>query len=1202
MPESDYSSQQPATVAAAIPESQSPSQGTQQSDNVQKKLSTKIIKMSMNGFKSFGKHTELLFGEDFNVVLGPNGSGKSNIIDSLCFVLGRSSSKSLRAEKSAHLIYNGGKTKQPAKTAEVSIVFDNSNKVFPLQEQEIKISRIVRQDGLSRYKINGVTRTRQEMTELLSHAKIDPDGYNIILQGDIVRLVEMSPIERRQIVEEIAGISVYEEKKQQAINELTKVDEKLNEADIILKEREGYLKDLRKDRDQALAYKEINDLIKTNKASVLKLSIDKKNSGLETLQNRTSKHKEELARFQERIKEIRDKITAKKERINEINTTIEQKGETEQAAIQKEIETIRIDIATLKTKTGSAQTELARIANRKIQLDQNIEEIQQKVNENKAKEGELAAQHETLSEQRTRIGSEIQSFRERNQLGSESGLDQKIDELDRKIEELQKELQSTREKQQNTIREKDKLEFQIQTIDSQIAKMKVLEDEHKAEIASLKQKKNDFKKILLELNEFLNTDSSMAGQVAELRQTLQSLQEEQAKLSVKQATIQESIAGNIAVKKILESKTLGTVHGTVSQLGSSSSKYSLALEIAAGQRINSVVVEDDKTAARCIKYLKENKFGVATFLPLNKIKGQQITADLKETAKTAGAIGFAVDLIEYEPQYNAVFSYVFGTTLVVDKLETARKIGIGKNKMVTIDGDLCEPSGAMIGGYRHQKSGAFKDHDLSAKIHLMAAKVSEHEQKMEELTAQRVQNEEQITKMRQQKAELEADIIKTEKSLNLNTSDTEASQTYKEELVAKQKETAKELSGIEDTVCEKTRELADLKIQKQQVRDQINQLRNPAVLAELSALETKQKELHEQLVAIETEQKTLAVQQKEVLLRDLDNIQKIKKDIDKEEKEFHTNIKNYEQTVKSQQKTLAEKEKEQQKFLSHFKSLFEERNTCTQEINDFETRTLGIEEKARAEELALNTLSLEETRVKTEISGLETEFSNYSGVPLKLDKSEEALKQETYNAERRLANIGAVNMRALDIFDAAEKEYNTLMEKKGRLATEKDSVLKLLQEVEGQKKGIFMKSLEEVNNNFVRIFSQLTTKGSTASLELENAQQPFEAGLRIKVKLTGQKYLDIRSLSGGEKTMTALAFLFALQEHEPASFYVLDEVDAALDKANSEKLAKLIRHYTHHAQYVVISHNDAVITEADTLFGVSMHADLGLSSVVSLKA
>ena len=259
---------------------------------------TRITRLVMDGFKSFGKRTELLFEPGFNVVLGPNGSGKSNILDAVCFVLGKSSSKSLRAEKSANLIYTGGKTKKQANNAEVSIVFDNSTKVFPVDEDSVKISRIVRVDGVSKYKINGRTKTRQEIVDMLALAKIYPDGYNIILQGDIIRLVEMSSIERRQIVEEIAGISVYEEKKQKALSELQKVEEKLNEAEIILKERETYLKELKKDRDQALKYKRLGDDIKKNKASFLKRKMDRKEEEKSMLEEKSSKNKECLLGFQ----------------------------------------------------------------------------------------------------------------------------------------------------------------------------------------------------------------------------------------------------------------------------------------------------------------------------------------------------------------------------------------------------------------------------------------------------------------------------------------------------------------------------------------------------------------------------------------------------------------------------------------------------------------------------------------------------------------------------------------------------------------------------------------------------------------------------------------------------------------------------------------------------------------------------------------
>ena len=230
-----------------------------------------INRMVMKGFKSFDNRVELVFGPNYNVILGPNGAGKSNISDALCFVLGKGSAKGMRAEKAANLIYNGGKLKNPAKQGEVHIYFNNEQKKFPSEDPEIKISRIIRQNGQSIYKINDKTRTRQQILDLLGIANIDPDGYNIILQGDVIHFVEMSHVERRGVIEEIAGIGMYEEKKNKALNELTKVDQKLNEADIILSERKTYLRELKKDRDTALKYKELDDQIKSNKATYLNI-------------------------------------------------------------------------------------------------------------------------------------------------------------------------------------------------------------------------------------------------------------------------------------------------------------------------------------------------------------------------------------------------------------------------------------------------------------------------------------------------------------------------------------------------------------------------------------------------------------------------------------------------------------------------------------------------------------------------------------------------------------------------------------------------------------------------------------------------------------------------------------------------------------------------------------------------------------------
>ena len=1161
---------------------------------------TKINKLVLDGFKSFGKRTELLFEPGFNVVLGPNGSGKSNILDALCFVLGKSSSKSLRAEKSANLIYNGGKSKKPANNAEVSIVFDNKEKTFPVDDDTVKISRIVRPDGVSRYKINNKTRTRQEIVDILALAKIYPDGYNIILQGDIVRLVEMSPVERRQIIEEIAGISVYEEKKQKALNELQKVEDKLNEAEIILKERETYLKELRKDRNQALKYKRLNDNIKKNKASYVQRKIDKKEEEQSRLEGRSSKNKERLEKLNSQIKHLRDEIAQRKEKIKQISDEIEEKGEVEQIKLQKEIEKLRVDFATNKTRVSSCHNEISRINQRKAQLQKNLDELDRKVDGLKSQKEELLDKKKFFVKELAILDKKVADFKKKHKLGESSEYETQIEEIDAKADDIQKEVQVLREKQQNLIREKDKCEFQLQTVDQQIEKVLELEKEHKVEIDLLKKKKNQFKKLTLELNEMLNADSKHANELADARKEVFKLNERVEKLQIKNAAVKETLSANIAVKKVLENRNrLGQIYGTVAELGTADKKYSLALEIAAAKKIQSLVVEDDKVAAKCIKFLKDNKCGVAAFLPLNKIKPINKYNDAEKFSKQKGVHGFAIDLIEFDSRFKNAFSHVFGSTLIVDNIETARKIGIGKAKMVSLDGDIAESSGAMIGGFRHKKAGSFRQKDLSEDISKLKKELRQAQNLVESLEKERGENEKKIYATRELKANLEGDIIKTEKSLHLDSSDLRASEDYKKELQDTIAKVSVDMAKIEDEIAGQTQNLTEFKIEKQRLRTEISELRNPRLIAELNTFEEKKKEFSEEVIKIDADLKNINSQEAGIISSDKENTFKILKEMEKEEGNFQNEIKEMETVIKKQNKELKTKEEEQNKFFSQFKSLFEQRNKLSDEITAHENKILGLEDGSRKEELTINTFSIEEAKVKAELAGLNAEFAQYEGIELDMEKSEEKLKKEISDFEKIMANIGNVNLRALEIYETVEKEYSILIEKKETLIGEKDDVMSMMNEIETSKKGLFMETLEVVNKNFVDIFTALSTKGD-AFLELMNPESPFDDGLRIKVRLAGKKFMDIRSLSGGEKTLTALAFLFAIQEHEPASFYVLDEVDAALDKANSQKLADLIRDYCLNAQYVVISHNDSVISEADALYGVSMQVDAGLSNVVSL--
>ncbi len=1162
---------------------------------------TKITKLILDGFKSFGRRTELLFDDGFNVVLGPNGSGKSNILDALCFVLGKRSSKDLRAEKAANLIYNGGKTKNPSKLAEVSIVFDNAKRIFPIQEESVKVTRLVNQDGNSKYKINGKTKTRQEILECLGAAKINPDGYNIILQGDIIRLVEMSSVERRQIVEEIAGISVYEEKKQQAINELAKVDERLSEAGITLRERKARLDDLKNERDQALKHKELNDKIRQNKATYCKKQLDKKGEERAGLQEKSGKHQEKFSRLQEQIAKNREEIQQRKDKISHITKEIERTGNTEHIQLQKQVEQLRVSVETNKQRISTCQNEISRVQQRKGQLSKNLEDLNSKV-------AELGSQSESLQDRKKFVESQIadldkkiKDFKKKHQLGEDSELDKQVEKLDKDAEERQKQLQAFSGQQQSFLREKDKIEFQLQTIDSQIQKVLELEQQHKDEIVLLKKKKENFKKTVLELNDLLNQDSEQAGQLSREKGEIQKLQGERAKLEVKQAGIRENLASNMAVQKVLENKSkLGEIYGTVAELGQTESKYALALEVVAAQKVHSVVVEDDQVASRAIKFLRQQKLGVATFLPLNKIRPQQPRSEAKDLLRQPGVVGLAIDLIDFDPKFKDVFGHVFGNAVVVDSIDTARRLGIGKLKMVTLEGDLCEVSGAMTGGHRHKKAGSFKEKEVTKALEDIDSRLHKFEKSVSRLEGSRKDNDGKITRLRELKANLEGEIIKTEKSLHLDSADLDATKAYKDELQKKLKAVAGQLKAAEDKVVEETQALTQVKIKRQEIKNKIMELRNPRLLAELNAYDQKRKEFQEELMGINGELKNLETQSTDIYGKEKENIGKILADLDRESDAFSGEIKHVAKLIEDQKGELSGKEKVQEQFQSQFKTLFDQQKSLQGEISQHEQKILGFEEQARKEELTLNAYSIEIARINAETAGLEAEFAQYPGIEL-VDKHEEVLKEEIADFERLMITIGTVNLRALDIYEAAEKEYNELVQKKEVLVSEKNEVLKLMDEIETSKKDLFMNSMNVINSQFQRFFTSLSTKGE-AYLELENKELPFEGGLSIKVRLTGNKFLDIRSLSGGEKTMTALAFLFAIQEHEPAAFYILDEVDAALDKANSDKLAKLIREYCNRAQYIVISHNDNVIAEGDTLYGVSMDPQRGISNVVSLRA
>ncbi len=1156
----------------------------------------------MKGFKSFANQTELIFGEKYNVVLGPNGSGKSNILDSLVFVLGKSGSKGLRAEKTANLIYNGGKTKQPAKEGRVSIYFDNASKVFGEGFPELKITRTVKESGQSDYEINDRKRTRQEVVEMLEKARIDPDGHNIILQGDIIHLIEMSGLERRQLIEEIAGIGVYEEKKEKALKELERVDEKLNETHIILTEREAYLRELKSERDQAMQFRQLQDSLRRNKKTVLEVRRSKRMQEREKHEAIGRKHQEEIALAQGRIEEARAQVGANRKEIDEINREIERKGEKEQVALHKEVETLRVDIGVKKARVETLSQEVVKVGERRDSLVKTNQELFERIKYIEEEKRELERDAQESQRGLAQVGERIAEFKRKHSVDDAGRLDKQIEEIDAKAERLQDELARMRAEQQEKLREKDRLDIRAEQADERMAKVLEAEKSNRKQLDALKGKQDAFKQATKELQGALSDDASIASQLSSARAKVSAATDELTRLRAESLSLKEGGAGGAAVAKVLAQKDkMKGVVGTVAELGTVRGEHQLALEIAAGGRLSSIVVEDDKTAGECIDFLRRGQHGVATFLPLNRLRAPAVDASLKELAKKDGVVGLAIDLVDYDRRFEPVFRFVLGNTVVVDTLETARRIGIGKARMVTLQGDLADTSGAMQGGFRAKgRTGmGFAGKELAERVARLERELADSENVLAKLEQKRRDTERVIEGLRSRKAELEAEVITIEKTLHIDSQDLALDKQEKQRMQDERARLEKELDDIVARVSRANRELASLKIEKQRLREQISGMRSPEVLAQLTSFEEKQASVREHISGIAAKMKANDAQLTSVLGPEAARIKEIMKQQDRELQSFRDEQEALRASLAALERSLKEKDELEKKFLSQFKGLFAQREQASERIGKLEGEIDKHQLKAREMEAKNINVSMELARVKAELAGVDEELARYLDVEAFPGKKEEDCLVEIKEFERMLAGIGAVNMKALDMYEQVEREYKDLVGKREKLALEREDVLVMINEIDAKKAEIFMRAFDALNRNFQRIFTTLSAKGE-AYLEIENPKDVFSGGVAIKVKLSGKKFMDIRSLSGGEKTMTALAFLFAVQEHEPAQFYVLDEVDAALDKHNSEKLGKLVRAYCKDAQYLVISHNDAIISEADNLYGVSMN-EHGISKVTTLK-
>lgn len=942
----------------------------------------------MHGFKSFVRKTEILFDQGINVILGPNGSGKSNVSDALCFVLGRLSVKSMRAAKAKNLIFLGSKEASPSKEAMVEVVFDNSDGVFALDQQEISIKRIVRRNGLSIYKINNETKTRQDVLMLLSQAGIDPNGFNIILQGEIQNFVRMRPDERRGVIEEVSGIAVYEARKEKSLKELEKTEERLKEISSILRERTAYLNNLEKERQQALKFKKLEAELRSLKASIIKHDMNIREKEIEKIKEELEKRSLGIEKMKKYCSEIQFSIQKFEEEIKQMNSIIEKATGYEQEKLNREIADIRAEIAGLEVKTENFENKLLETNKQKSDLEKSI------------KDSEMSLKD---------LGHEAPMAKKQRYLEQKKKEFEEIEDKRKKFYMIQSELKSIRER----IKEKE------DSLNSNKTESELL--------------LNQIDSISLELfDKHTNKElvEKLEKSMLDKRQTLE-------KLYSREREIDKLIYAND-----YEIKKLNNIINDVSKLDI----CPLCKSKITSEHINSIAEE--------IK-------------PKNHHLKENIEKYNKEIIEITNKKEFLNDELE---------------RLSAELLK--RKNDLGKLNSI------------------NEKNNQIKLIQI------------------------------RIEKIKEEISILEKRKISLEKSYNENSD------------------------------IEKKYELLKIELQEISLRSQ------ETISSEISF---KQREI---------ERANASFKQ---LIRD--------------EQLFKDDLNTLKKELSEKQKLLTFKNNQEEELMKKFQNLISKRDSTQKSIREKETELLKKQNEIHLFEQEINNIKIDKARIDAEYENLEIEMLSFVNVEI-VKASKESLNQRLARTQEILSSIGSVNLRSLEVYEEIKKEYDSIKEKAEIIEKEKNEITKVISEIDIKKKKTFNQTLSLLNDIFSRNFSELSVKGQVF-LEVENKQDPFSGGVNIIVKTGHGKYFDVTSLSGGEQTLVALSLIFGIQELKPYCFYILDEIDAALDKRNSERLASLLKKYMQKGQYIVITHNDEIISNATTLYGVSMHD--GLSKIISLK-
>ena len=1181
-------------------------------------------KIDIYGFKSFADRVEIKFEPGITAIVGPNGCGKSNVADSIRFVMGESSAKSMRGSSMQDVIFNGTEKRKAQSYCEVSLYFDNSKKIFNLDYDEVILTRKLYKSGESEYLINKNTCRRRDIVDAFRDIGLGKESYCVIGQGKIDSILSAKPEDRRNVFEESAGISKFKEEKNQSENKLERVNENLVRINDIIAELEKQLGPLKTQAENAKIFLDLSNRLKELEINIYVYGYENSNKQKEKIYENIKAIDEELALKQKDFEKALQEYEENQAKIDEFDETINTlRDELLNLTVALEKQNGEVKLFNEKISILKEQNEklTGQIEQGKFETQKNselIEKLQKdkELAENHIKEVEFESKslesNYNLTIEKLRLGeADAESFDSELYSTLEMSGDIKSNLLKYKTE-----LSSLKERQIELQGEGDNLKQEDKALDDKISQA---ESEIERIEKSIENKTNEKKQILNSINEF-NEQFNEINEKIDAKKVEYHTKLSKFNVLSEMKEYNEGFA--VSVKRLLEQAHDGTsiggkVIGVVASLMKVPAKYEVAIEMALGASVQNIVTKNEEDAKDLIAYLKYNKFGRVTFLPITGVKERYMPQSILSKLSMKGVCGVASELIDFDEKYRKVFSSLLGSTLIVDNIDNAVEFSRATGyqvKIVTLDGDIISPQGSMTGGSRKDNSTNLLGRDreietLKVQLENLKKDMEILEKQAESIRTESGKQSDLLSVKIDEIHNLEMDKAKQEEFID---SCDEQKDEIEESLASHEISFSALLDKIDfveneiERISKEQQAVDSKKSQasesKKQASDNFGKLRNQRdeLFEKIGEVKIKLETAKNDLKNIESELERLTISNAQTEYRTKENLLEVQKN--------NQDIENFNEQITNiiSNSTFSSSSKKVELVREKIAEVTDEKKKCQDLMNKADGNKMLLageiqraNDRRAKEENAI-------VKIDTDLENMQNrvweEYQMTYGDAKQMAIADFDLKagtEECADIKKRIQKLGNVNLAAIEDIKTISERYDDLVVQRDDLTKAQTDLRTIIKDLTTKMEEKFKDQFDQIRKNFQVIFRELFG-GGRADILLEDENNVLECGIDIIAEPPGKKLQNITLLSGGEKALTAVAILFSILKLRPMPFCVLDEIEAALDDANVERYAKYLHRYSGETQFIVITHRKPTMELADALYGVTME-EKGVSKVVSVK-